>query len=217
MAHCNNRVNTPARRVRPKDGLEEGARCLLSGLQPHQLDVVSLSKLFCFLIEPVSHENRLDLASSEFVFSLNFQQRPIFHCLMGSRKRADGLYLDNRSRSVGVIEFHIYSVAAQELVFNGWFRVPGEPYTFRTPRDEVLEIPVLVTFAALTATVTTGMKKRFRIRIGTEFVSEGSNDGVSLRIVPQAPQEVLDEASRSVLLQVAEQTGTPCPASVFVR
>ena len=159
----------------------------------------------------MSHKNRLDFAGSEFVSSLNFQQRPIFHCLMGSRTRADGLHLDNRGRSVGEVELHIYSVAAQEPVLNGWCRFPGESYTFRTLCDEVLEVPVLVTFAAALAamTVTIGMEMGRRVRLRTEFVSKGLNDDIPLTVVPQAPHEVLDEALRSVRLQVTEQTGTP--------
>ena len=103
-------------------------------------------------------------------------------------------------------------------MFNVRFRSLGESYTFRMLRDEILEVPVLVTFpAALALAATTGRETEFRVRFGIEFLSEGSNDDIPLTVVPQAPQEVFDEASRSVLLQVAEQTGTPFPGSVSVR
>ena len=129
----------------------------------------------------MGHENRPDIAGSELVSPFDFQQRSIFHRLMGSRKRADGLHLDNRSRSVGEIELHVYPVAAQELVFKSVFAFLGESYTFRMLRDEFLEVPVLVTFpAALALAATTGRETGFRVRFGIEFLSEGSNDDIPL-------------------------------------
>ena len=184
-----------------------------SSLQPHQPDPVFLRQFPSLCIEPVRDQNCLNVPRTQSFRPFDLQQRAVLRRLMRPRQGYDRLHFHSSGVAVRKIEQHVHAVSAQEGVFKGRLGLGGQPDQSWVASNQFLEAAVFIAFASASCPQATAGCLRWP---NLDGVAKCVDEQVALWGIAKFEQQIGDEASRPLFVQIPVQTAAPPARTVLV-